>query len=268
MEQQRAKAVRIDIGFEVTHQIAITIILVLFSTSQTRTTSGMEALFLPNGSTFLGIEGIYIFTGSMVLSFISFMNLATYNNKKAWKSMLTAGSHAVLSLVMRILSMVVMFMPSLGLMDSLRHFQADSIPFKNPRTGTFGEGLYKYNFAEDLLYFGNAPPVAWSDISHVDYSDPLDPKPPHYSIYTGMSSKQTFVFFSVLWTLQILSIWIKNYCMSPSFRKMSALDQYIHSFLSVIMPIPSVDWSIGDGDIADHYQRQVIIHNSRGEQLL
>ena len=241
MEHQRAKAVRIDIGFEVTHQIAITIILVLFSTSQTRTTSGMEALFLPNTSTFLGIEGIYLFTGSMLLSFISFMNLATHNNKNAWKSMLTAGSHAVLSLVMRILSMVVMFIPSLGLMDSLRHFQADSIPFKNPR--------------EDLLYFGNAPPVKWSEISHVDYSDPLNPKPPHYSIYTGMSSKQTFVFFSVLWTLQILSIWIKNYCMSPSFRNMSALDQYIHSFLSVIMPIPSVDWSIGDGGIADHYQR-------------
>ena len=41
------------------------------------------------------------------------------------------------------------------------------------------------NFSTDILYFGDAPAIAWKDITRVDYSDPDHPKPPHYRIYTG-----------------------------------------------------------------------------------
>ena len=106
-----------------------------------------------------------------------------------------------------------------------------------------------------MLYFGNAPPVAWADITHVDYSNPADPKPPHISLYTGLTSGQTFALFSVLWLLQIYIIWLKNYRTSPLFLNLSYFDQILHSFHSVIIPAPSVDWSIGDGDCEEHYQR-------------
>ena len=115
-----------------------------------------------------------------------------------------------------------------------------------------------------MLYFGNAPPVAWADITHVDYSNPADPKPPHISLYTGFTSGQTFALFSVLWLLQIYIIWLKNYRTSPLFLNLSYFDQILHSFHSVIIPAPSVDWSIGNGDCDDHYQR---MKNAREEVI-
>ena len=56
------------------------------------------------------------------------------------------------------------------------YFQAEMIPFANEN----GK-----NFTTDILYFGDAPAIAWKDITRVDYSDPDHPKPPHYRIYTG-----------------------------------------------------------------------------------
>ena len=48
----------------------------------------------------------------------------------------------------------------------LRHLQADRIPFDNDN----GFDVAKYNFSSDDLFFGNADKVAWSEISHIDYT--------------------------------------------------------------------------------------------------
>ena len=68
-EIQHSKAMKVDLSFEITHQIAITIVLLLFSISQTKTTSGMEAIFVPKGDVILGIiiNGYFIFSASMLL---------------------------------------------------------------------------------------------------------------------------------------------------------------------------------------------------------
>ena len=43
-----------------------------------------------------------------------------------------------------------------------RHYQAERLPFQNV--------LGKYDFSKDYLYFGSASPVAWSEITHVNYT--------------------------------------------------------------------------------------------------
>ena len=73
---------------------------------------------------------------------------------------------------------------------------------------------------------------------------------PHYKIYTLLSSGETFVMFSTLWLLQIVSIWCKNCLKSPIFKGLSYFDRCLHSFYSVIIPFPSKDWSDGEGDCA------------------
>ena len=120
---------------------------------------------------------------------------------------------------------------------------------------------YKYNFESDTLYYGNAEPISWSDISHVNYTNPEFPTPPPYTIYTGMNSKTAFIIFSLLWLIQILSIWVKNQRTSESFCELSFLDQFIHVFHCVIMPIPSVDWEAGQGDCEEHFRRMENVQN-------
>ena len=111
------------------------------------------------------------------------------------------------------------------------------------------------------LYFGDAPEIAWKDISHANYSDRANPKPPHYKIYTGLKSGQFFVCFMFFWTVQIFCIWLHNFLTSKLFKKLSIYDQLMLSFQSVITPAPSEDWAVGPGTIADHVQRLKTVKN-------
>ena len=113
----------------------------------------------------------------------------------------------------------------------------------------------KYDFLNGTLYFGDAPEVAWTEISHVDYSNEDNPKPPHYQIYTGLKSSQFFICFVFFWTVQIFCIWLHNFLTSNLFKKWSWFDQLMMSFQSVITPAPSEDWAVGPGTITDHVQR-------------
>ena len=120
---------------------------------------------------------------------------------------------------------------------------------------TLNQGGRKYDFLNGTLYFGDAPEVAWKDITHVDYSDTDNLKPPHYQIYTGLKSSQFFICFVFFWTVQIICIWLHNFLTSNLFKKLSWFDQFMTSFQSVITPAPSEDWAFSPGTITDHVQR-------------
>ena len=141
---------------------------------------------------------------------------------------------------------------SLGLMNVLRHSQADRIPF-SPISQFFK--VYQSPINAKFLNFSDAPPVAWTDITHVNYANPNNPTPPPYSLYTGLTSKQSFIAFVSIWLLQIICIWVKNLCSSTSFTTLSFFDQMLHSFQSVIAPTSAVDWASGPGNCSDHYIR-------------
>ena len=157
------------------------------------------------------------------------------------------GWYGAMNLWLYLLGMIVFFITSWGMLNVLRHCQADRIPFatslsQNPTNATF-------------LHFGDAPLVAWADITHVNYSNPDNPTPPPYSLYTGLTSKESFIVFMSIWLLQIICIWVKNSCSSTSFTTLSFFAQMLHSFQSVIAPTPAVDWASGPGNCSDHYTR-------------
>ena len=89
MEDQKRKREKMDVSFEVTHEIALGIMMVLFAKSQTKTTSGLEALFqiegeVEVGGSKLGIGNLELFIGSTILSFASFLHLFTASNAGYW----------------------------------------------------------------------------------------------------------------------------------------------------------------------------------------
>ena len=254
MEIHKKKMIKTDIAFEVAHQMFINLVLVLFSTSDTRTETGLEALFNQEGEDeYLGVSNLTIFIISTIASFFSFLKLFTtaHANTWQWKAKLLVALYGFISLAMRLQAMLVYFMPSLGLLDCLRHYQTERIPFANRNNA----GGQKYDFLHDKLYFGNAPVIDWADITRVDYSNPYDPSPPPYSIYTGLTSSTFFIIFVFLWLLQIYVIWLYNVQRSNAFQSLSTFDQLLHSFQSVITPAPSVDWADGQGDEVDHFNR-------------
>ena len=165
MEEQRKKMVKIDMAFEISNQMFINILLVLFAISETRTETAFESLFNQEGQAdIFGISNLTIFIASTVVGFLSFLKLFTSAHANDWpvKSKLVLGVYGTMNLALRLLAMILYFTPSLGLMNILRHYQAERLPFAN--------GLGKYDFLKDYLYFGSAPPVAWSDIARMNYT--------------------------------------------------------------------------------------------------
>jgi hypothetical protein len=140
----------------------------------------------------------------------------------------------------------------------LRHYQSDQVPFDFHKFHVYQEYLWQYNVSNGMVQFGNAPPVALAEISHFDYSDPRDPtSTSHYTQYTGLTPKYSFIIFMCLWFAQIFCIWLKNYLTSKPFKTLSFYDQFIHSISSVFGPVPSVDWSEDEGTCAEHYKRMM-----------
>ena len=113
---------------------------------------------------------------------------------------------------------------------------------------------------ESLLHLNKLDPFLWTELDRWDYSDPLDPKPPNYTIYTGLSVGEYFKLFWVLMVIHHFSNIIWKLISSPTFRKeASALDMFIHSIENCNLPAIWKDWDEDVGDIKDHLQRQKVV---------
>ena len=73
----------------------------------------------------VGIDNYSVFIISTVISFMSYINAYITVEANYWplKAKLLFGLFGVLGMGMRLVSMTVYFIPSLGLFDTLRHFQ-------------------------------------------------------------------------------------------------------------------------------------------------
>ena len=121
MEEKKRKRDKLDLSFEITHEIAIGILMVLFASSQTRTTSGLEALFQIDGTVELWgfklpIDNFGLFIGSTLLSMASFLSLFVASNAGhwSWKAKAAVALYGAMNLSLRLESIITFFTPSLG----------------------------------------------------------------------------------------------------------------------------------------------------------
>ena len=108
-EEQRTKAMKMELSIEIFNQMFLNIILVIFALSETRTETAFEALFNQEGlDEYLNISNLTIFIISFVASFFSFMKkfVTAHANNWNWKSKLVVGLFGVINLVLRLLGTV------------------------------------------------------------------------------------------------------------------------------------------------------------------
>ena len=70
---------------------------------------------------------------SLFIGLVSFMIRSASGNYRTLKCSLAFGIYGFINLTMRLLAIVDFYIPSLGMLDVLRHLQADRIPFTNPK---------------------------------------------------------------------------------------------------------------------------------------
>ena len=86
--------------------------------------------------------------------------------------------------------------------------------------------------------------ISWSTIDRwkYNYSDPYKHKPPHYSLYTGLSLGQTFAAFLILITFHLIAITLVKV---KSLRR-NEIDNWfnftVHLLENINIPFPYKDW--------------------------
>ena len=69
----------------------------------------------------------------LIIGLVSFMVRSASGSYRSWKCSLAFAIYGFVNLTMRLLAIVDFYIPSLGMLDVLRHLQADRIPFTNPK---------------------------------------------------------------------------------------------------------------------------------------
>ena len=183
---------------ETLYQVALSIVLLLFTRTETPTTVGLESFFEKN--TFLGLKASpsTIITISVIWSLKTcvFLHVKSIRVEKkgfcGFKT--TCGAlfpWAVFATTRKVASIVIFFVPSLGLFSLLHHWQAENIPFK----ARLDMEKKSHDITHDNIELYNmTKTISWSTLDRWTYDDMKHPKAPPYTLYTGLSLKHTLQF--------------------------------------------------------------------------
>ena len=158
---------------------------------------------------------------------------------------------------------VIYFVPSLGLFDILNHWRAEQIQFAvSQKKYSWGDLKERYLNASngDLLYLHNTEPLPWSMFDRWNYSDPNDPEPPDYDLYTGLKLSAYFQIFILLCFLNTVVIFITKYALVNEFRRINIIKQFAHSVENCSIVTPYKDWDFDHGCVEDHKKRFKLVN--------
>ena len=153
----------------------------------------------------------------------------------------------------RVLSIIALFIPSLGLFSLLHHWRWEQIPYK-ARLDYARRGFLTPE--DKIALYGLNETIYWSELDRWDYSDPLQPTPPSTSIYLLMSLESICFAAAALTTLQFFSILAAKMLTSAEFKKRGHyVNKLIHVLENLNYATPFSDWDEGDQTIQEFRER-------------
>ena len=237
-------------------QVPIQILVLLLNRTDTPTTRGLETIFDEGKK----IDATTIF---LILSIVwsLFSSIKTHTNliilEKGFcpiTSKLVVLAWATFATLRRFLSLVALFIPSMGLFSLLHHFEWEKIPFR-----TRQEYATRFTISPDdkIRLYGLNETIYWSDLDRFDYTDPHNPSPPTtYSTYTLLSLQNTFIALIVLSILQFIVIFAVKFWISKDFRNECYwTNKGIHVLENLNFASPFTDWDDGDYTIQEFKER-------------
>ena len=240
---------------EVYVQVTVQILILLLSKTNTPTTGGLTTII---DQTAFGLDATTFFILSTSWSLLSCVRMHTklISIEKGFckfTSTLFIFVWGVFATLRRVLSLVGLFIPSLGLFSILHHWEWDQIPFKSRLAYA---QIQSISPNDQIKLFGLNETLFWSDLDRWDYTDPHNPTAPHYSAYTLLSLKETFLAGAGLLVIHILCLLIVKTLTSPEFkRKGNLTNKLVHIFSNVNFASPYSDWDIGDHNIEEYEVR-------------
>ena len=227
-------------------QVTVQILILLLFKTKTPTTGGLTTVFDQRP---FGLDPTFVFVLSTSWSLLSCVRMHTklISIDKGFCKMTSKlfifiwGTFATLR---RVLSLVALFIPSMGLFSLLHHWEWDQVPFSKFFTERpdFQIRLYGLN---ETIYM--------SEVDNWDYSDPQHPTPPPITDYTLMTLRQTFTAGAVLLVLHIILLTLVKFLTSSEFRRRgNYTNKLVHILENVNYATPFSDWDEGDHSIEEY----------------
>ena len=246
--------IRTELGLETLLQMSFALVLLLYAKSSTRTAQGLEAIF--DKKSILGVDPAVIATLGVLWGVLSTIRSYQYGIQIVkdyfpLTAMAMIGLFAIITIVIKVGVIVMFFTPALGLFDLLKHFQGESLPYNI----VMEKGI---NTTTEYMFYSNAKPVLWSEITRFNYSgDFTNPIPPSSTLYSEYSIEGYFIGFWIIILLHPLLIMAVKYFANPEiFGQQSYLDRIIHAMENSLIPAPMKDWDEGSGAIKEHKKRR------------
>ena len=239
-------------------QVVFQIVLLLLASTDTGTTVGLKEIFKKDAQS-IPVFGVEIPGETLLGLSITFsvrtciaLHVKSVKISKGFlliKPYLTVLLWSIVSVMKRMMVMVVFFIPPLGLGDLLYHWKSEQKPFAVSIQG-------KLNATRgDMLYMYNVTPIPWSYIDRSDYTDPTDPIPPPYTLYTGIDAGQAFGGFWLIIILHATAILVIKLITVEKFYKSNTLEIILHCLENCNIPQPWRDWDEGEGTVEEHKKR-------------
>ena len=228
-------------------QVTVTILLLLLNRTDTPTTGGLETIFDEgktwDAQTILAVS----VTWSLLSTIMSQTNLTILDKGFCpTTSKLVVLAWATFATLRRILSLVTMFIPAMGLFSLLHHWKWEKVPF---------EIAEKVSPGDKISLFGLNETVLWSQLDRWNYTGEF-PSPPDYNVYTLLTLQETFIALICLTVMQFIAIFIVKCCISKDFRQEAhKTNKVIHTLENLNIPSPYRDWDDGDYSVQQFRKR-------------
>ena len=144
--------------------------------------------------------------------------------------------------------LVVYFAPVFGFFNLLYHWNFEQIQFAVRKNRDISP--------DDVLQLYNRTHILWSTLDRWDYTDPSNPTPPSYTLYTGYSIGEYFSYFWIILAFHTYCNILVKCIFSKQFREeANNLEILTHAFENCNFPIYWKDWDEGVGTVQDHQER-------------
>ena len=232
--------------------------ILLLSSTQTATTGGLDTIFNEES---LNLHPTTFLSLSIAWSLFSFTrahtnNIATEKGFCPISSKILIFAWGTFATLRRVLSIIGLFIPSMGLFSILHHWKAEQIPYSARMYVKlyFGPGP-----DEKIGLFGFNDTIFWSELDRWKYTGPLNPqpsRPPPYTLYTLLSLQQTFLAAVIISLFQFIIIYaVKNKISSDFKAEPNSINKTIHVLENLHFAAPFKDWDDGDFSVGEFKKR-------------
>ena len=236
--------------------MTIQALILLHATTDTATIGGLESVF---DQKLFGLDPYTVFVFSICWSLFSCVR--THTNLIASEkgfcqvtTKLVIFAWGFFATLRRILSLVALFIPGLGLFSIFHHWRWEQIPFGS-RLEYAKRGFLSSN--DKIGLYGLNETIYWNEFDRWDYSDPQHPSPPQLNpTYTLLSLQETFIAGATLLALHFFLIMGVKVLTSPEFRNRGLyVNKIIHVIENLNYATPFCDWDEGDYTIQEFRAR-------------